>query len=117
MQVPNLENCTEVARILKQLAHPQRLNILCQLALGTKNVPELEKASGASQSSVSQFLSRMKADGLVDCRRENRSVYYRIKDERVTQLLKNMYMTFCAQDIANPSNNLPEESEKSISSM
>lgn len=102
MEVPNQIKCEEVAGILKQLAHPQRLNILCQLALGTRNVSELERSSGASQSSVSQFLSRMKADGLVDCRRENRSVYYHIKDQRVTRLLKNMYEIFCEEELVAP---------------
>lgn len=98
MEVPKKEKCNEVAAVLKQLAHPQRLNILCQLALGSKNVSELEKASGASQSSVSQFLSRMKSDGLVDCRRENRSVYYFIKDARIAELLNSLYCIYCHQE-------------------
>lgn len=95
MEVPATEKCEEVAAILKQLAHPQRLMILCHLAQNPRNVSQLEELSGASQSAVSQFLARMKSENLVTCERENRSVYYDIADERIRELLQAMYSIFC----------------------
>jgi DNA-binding transcriptional ArsR family regulator len=85
----------EVAALLKQLSHPQRLLILCGLAEGEKSVGDIEAACGASQSAVSQFLKGMRLEGLVDSRRDGKQVFYRIKDERVLELMKSLYTTFC----------------------
>ena len=85
----------EVASLLKQLSHPQRLLILCSLAEGEKSVGEIEDACGASQSSVSQFLKGLRMEGLVDARREGKQVYYKISDKRVLELMKSLYQIFC----------------------
>ncbi|MBL7543168.1 MAG: helix-turn-helix transcriptional regulator [Bdellovibrionaceae bacterium] len=86
----------EVALLLKQLSHPQRLLILCSLVEGEKSVSEIEKGCGASQSSVSQFLKGMRLEGLVGARREGKQVFYKIQDDRVLSLMKSLYKTFCA---------------------
>tara|TARA_B110001454_G_C12723340_1_gene436809 strand:- start:25058 stop:25372 length:315 start_codon:yes stop_codon:yes gene_type:complete len=85
----------EVAGLLKQLSHPQRLLILCSMADGEKSVGEIEEACGASQSAVSQFLKGMRLEGLIDSRREGKQVYYKIVDKRVLELMKSMYQIFC----------------------
>lgn len=84
-----------VAALLKQLSHPQRLLILCSMAGGEKSVGEIEKACGASQSAVSQFLKGMRLEGLVESRREGKQVYYKIQDERVFDLINSLYKIFC----------------------
>ncbi len=94
--IPTQEQCEVVSGLLKNLAHPQRLMILCQLTAGPKTVSELEELSGASQSAVSQFLGRMKAEGLVDATRETQYVYYEIKDPRVKKLIQSLDRIFCA---------------------
>lgn len=96
MYSPSIEQCEEVSAFLKVLAHPQRLMILCQLSEGPKNVTELEELSGATQSAVSQFLARMKAEGLVESKRYNRSVFYEIADKRVLKLIQSMHKIFCS---------------------
>jgi DNA-binding transcriptional ArsR family regulator len=85
--LPDLENCTRVAGILKSMAHPQRLFILCSLHEKECTVSELEGLTDASQPSISQHLQRMRHEGLVDSRREGNFVYYCIKDEHVKVLL------------------------------
>ena len=85
----------DVALLLKQLSHPQRLLILCSLAEGEKSVSEIEVACGASQSAVSQFLKGMRLEGLIDSRREGKLVYYKIEDKRVLELMKSLYEIFC----------------------
>lgn len=85
----------DVAALLKQLSHPHRMLILCSLAESEKSVGEIEKACGASQSAVSQFLKGMKLEGLVESRRDGKQVYYRIVDERVLALVKSLYSIFC----------------------
>ncbi len=88
-------NSEEVAALLKQLSHPQRLLILCSLAEGEKSVGDIERACGASQSAVSQFLKGMRLEGLIVARREGKQVYYKIVDKRVLKLIKSLYFIFC----------------------
>jgi ArsR family transcriptional regulator, virulence genes transcriptional regulator len=86
----------DVAALLKQVSHPQRLLILCSMAEGEKSVGEIERACGASQSAVSQFLKGMRLEGLIDSRREGKQVFYRIVDKRVDDLIKSLYKIFCS---------------------
>jgi DNA-binding transcriptional ArsR family regulator len=88
----------EVATLLKQLSHPQRLLVLCSLAEGELSVGEIEQTSGASQSAVSQFLKGMRLEGLIESRREGKQVYYRIVDKRVDALMRELYRIFCKNE-------------------
>ena len=85
----------EVAGLLKQLSHPQRLLILCSMAEGEKSVGEIEEGCGASQSAVSQFLKGMRLEGLIESRREGKQVFYKIVDKRVLDLIRSLYHIFC----------------------
>ncbi len=87
--------CVDVSRILKALAHPQRLMILCYLSDGEKTVGEIEQACDASQSAVSQFLNRMRLEGLIQSEKRAQFVYYQITDPQVKQLIKSLYKIFC----------------------
>lgn len=87
----------EVAGLLKQLGHPQRLLILCSMVDGEKTVREIEDACGASQSAVSQFLKGMRLLGMLESRREGKQIYYRIVDKRVHGLIQAIYRIFCKQ--------------------
>ena len=92
----NMRNkCDNVSRILKALAHPQRLMILCYLSDGEKTVGEIQQACDASQSAVSQFLNRMRLEGLVQSEKRAQFVYYKIQDPQVRQLIKSLYKIFC----------------------
>ncbi len=88
-------NCGNVSRILKALAHPQRLMILCYLSDGEKTVGEIEIACDTSQSAVSQFLNRMRLEGLVHAEKRSQFVFYQIKDPLVKQLIKSLHKIFC----------------------
>jgi DNA-binding transcriptional ArsR family regulator len=97
---PNLieeleQNCDYVAGLLKTMAHPKRLMILCHLTQGRKSVTELEQLSGISQSQVSQFLKRMQYENLVEFEKEGNFIYYAIKDKRVLDLISKMHGIFC----------------------
>ena len=89
------QKCDAVARVLKALAHPQRLLILCTLASGEKTVGEIEKACDASQSAVSQFLNRMRLEGLVSSEKRGSFVYCKIADPQVNQLIQSLYEIYC----------------------
>ena len=87
--------CDSVASLLKAIAHPQRLKILCCLVEGECTVSQLEAACGSSQSSVSQYLSKMKAEGLLSSKREAQNVYYKIESSELLKLMKSMQRIFC----------------------
>lgn len=91
-----IENCLDITQTLKALAHPARLKILCHLLDGEKTVNELMEFCESSQSGVSQFLGRMKLEGLVDSRRNGHYVYYRISNEKIHRLIKVLKEIYAA---------------------
>ena len=93
-------NADAATSLLKALAHEGRLRILCHLAEGEKSVTELERLISARQSAVSQQLSRLRLEGLVDNRREGKTIYYRIADPRAARILALLHDIFCGDDAA-----------------
>jgi DNA-binding transcriptional ArsR family regulator len=85
----------EVSKTLKALAHPARLKVLCALLEGEKTAGELVDYAGESQSFVSQLLSRMRLEGLIDSRKEGTFVHYQICDPKVVTLMKSIETVFC----------------------
>lgn len=96
LSIQELEaNSVEVARVLKILAHPKRLLILCRLADGPLLVGELETACAMSQSQMSQFLSKMKKEGMLRAQKEWLFVRYEIADDRVFPLMQSLKNIYC----------------------
>lgn len=63
------------AGMLRALANPSRLMILCNLVQGEKIVGELNADLALSQSALSQHLARLRKDGLVATHRESQHIY------------------------------------------
>jgi len=85
------------AHCIKALAHPFRLSVLALLAEGEKNVQELTKALGTSQSNVSQHLFQMRARDLVSTRREGNMIFYSITNPKMIRLMALMREVFCEE--------------------
>lgn len=64
-----------------------RLHILELLCEGELPVGEIVERVGTSQPRVSAHLACLRWCGFVDTRREHRTVYYRLADERVAAML------------------------------
>lgn len=75
------------AEFFKALGHPTRLAILDQLRAGERSVQELQQALAMEQSSVSQQLAVLRNKNIVDSRKEGTTVYYRVRDPMIFQLL------------------------------
>jgi ArsR family transcriptional regulator, virulence genes transcriptional regulator len=82
--------CARLAALFKTLSHPQRLHILCRLCDGDSTVGDLEKACGAAQPVISQHLTRMRLEGLVESRRDGNFMYYRIADSQIPALIRGL---------------------------
>jgi DNA-binding transcriptional ArsR family regulator len=87
--------CNEVTTIVKALAHPQRLMIMCHLVEGEKNGGEMLDLCDISQSQLSQFLNRMYREKLLKVRKEGNFVFYSIADKKVMKLMQSMQKIFC----------------------
>jgi ArsR family transcriptional regulator len=90
-----LSNATTAANFLKAIGHEGRLMILCHLASGEKSVTELETLLSARQAAVSQQLSRLRLEGLVQPRRDGKTIYYSLTDDRSKAIIELVYELFC----------------------
>ncbi len=89
------ESAREASEFLKALAHESRLLILCDLLDGEKSVGELEAFLDLRQSTVSQQLARLRLEGLVASRRDGKTIYYSIANEKVRAVIGVLYSAFC----------------------
>ena len=89
------QNAQAASQLLKSLANPSRLMVLCNIVKQERTVGELEKLIGLSQSALSQHLSRLRYEGIVACRREGQSAYYSLKDEGARRVLEVLYGIYC----------------------
>jgi DNA-binding transcriptional ArsR family regulator len=92
-----IENATRASNFLKAISHEGRLMILCHLVTGEKSVTELEDLLSARQAAVSQQLARLRLEGLVTPRRDGKTIYYSLTDDRPRQILEVVYDLFCKE--------------------
>lgn len=76
--------------LLRSMANENRLMILCLLADGEKSVSEIEILTGARQPTVSQQLARLRADGIVESRRDGKAIHYSLCCGRTRKLLEEL---------------------------
>lgn len=93
-----VESAARASAILKSLANPQRLLILCHLAEGELSVRELERVLALRQPALSQQLARLREDALVETRRAGKAVYYRLASHEAKRIIELLYELFCASD-------------------
>lgn len=84
-----------VSRLMKLLASPRRLLILCSLAEGEKPVGALCDDVGLKPPAMSQHLALLRGAGIVEARRDGQSLRYRIVDEDAAKVMTFLYETFC----------------------
>ena len=86
----------QVAELLRAIANDRRLLILCRLVeCGEATVGQLADEVELSQSALSQHLARMREEGLVTFRRDAQTLWYRIADARVEDLLATLHRLYC----------------------
>tara|TARA_Y100000768_G_scaffold336596_1_gene278331 strand:+ start:585 stop:920 length:336 start_codon:yes stop_codon:yes gene_type:complete len=90
-----VEKAKSASNFLKAISHEGRLMILCHLVSGEKSVTELEDLISARQAAVSQQLSRLRLEGLVVPRRDGKTIYYRLADDKPKRILEVIYDLFC----------------------
>jgi DNA-binding transcriptional ArsR family regulator len=90
-----LKNAQAASEFLKALSHEARLVILCLLIEGEKSVTEIEQLLNLRQPAVSQQLARLRADDLVETRRDGKNIYYSLARPEVRQVIEALHAAFC----------------------
>jgi len=85
----------EAASLLKALANPDRLLLLCQMVDAERSVAELGALTGIAQPSLSQQLGVLRGERLVATRREGKHVLYRVDSPAALAVLQTLYTLFC----------------------
>lgn len=84
--------------VLKLLANPERLLLLCQLSQGEMCVSDLEQALDIHQPTLSQQLGVLRNEGVVTTRREGKNIFYSVADPAVLQILALLYKLYCPKE-------------------
>lgn len=84
----------EASALLKVLANPNRLSLVCFLMEEEASVATLELALGIRQPTLSQQLGALRDAGLVAARRRGKSIFYRVEDGRAAGLVQALRETF-----------------------
>jgi DNA-binding transcriptional ArsR family regulator len=90
-----ISNAHDASGFLKALAHEARLLILCLLIEEEKSVTEIEKILRLRQPAISQQLARLRADGLVETRREGKNIFYSLARPEVREIIRALHVAFC----------------------
>jgi DNA-binding transcriptional ArsR family regulator len=85
--MPQDQQVQLAADAFRMLADPNRIRILWALLQGESSVNCLAELIGASSSTVSQHLAKLRLAGLVHGRREGTFMYYTAADAHVWALL------------------------------
>ena len=90
------EHADDASRLLRALANPSRLVILCLLGEGEMSVGQINAKVPLAQSALSQHLAVLRRDGLVATRRESQTIYYSVKPVPAADILGVLHSHFCA---------------------
>ena len=88
-------NASRAEAMLKLLANAKRLMILCHIVKQEKSVGELSELVDLSQSALSQHLTRMHQQGLIEKEKRGQMVYYSISNHEVEAILSTLYLIYC----------------------
>ncbi len=87
MRTLKAEILQAVADLFRHLGDPSRLSLLLLMADQERSVGELAGRLGVTISAVSHQLRQLRAARLVERRRSGQTVYYRLNDDHVRQLI------------------------------
>lgn len=89
------EHAADATRLLKALANEKRLMLLCLLVDGERSVGELNARVDLSQSALSQHLAVLRADGLVNTRREAQTIQYSLAPGPARRVIQTLHDVYC----------------------
>lgn len=100
-------SAAEACGLLKVLASPDRLLLLCQLAQGEYCVGDLANATAIEQPTLSQQLTVLRHNRLVNTRREGKQIYYSIASPQAMEVMQVLYRLYCQAPAAGTATDIP----------
>lgn len=88
----------KACNLLKVLSNPDRLLLLCQMTQGEFSVGELEAMTGIRQPTLSQQLTVLREEKLVNTRREGKQIFYSVTSSEALAVLQVLYQIYCPKD-------------------
>ncbi len=85
----------DAARLLRALANPHRLMVLCLLGQGEMSVGQINEQVPLAQSALSQHLAVLRRDGLVSTRRLSQTIYYSLQPGPAADIIAVLHTHFC----------------------
>jgi ArsR family transcriptional regulator, virulence genes transcriptional regulator len=88
--------------LLRALASPHRLMMVCAMIERERSVGELADTLGMRIANVSQHLTLLRKDGLVAARRDGQTVWYAIASREARELITTLHRLYCTAPPACP---------------
>ena len=85
----------ESSKLLKAISNRDRLVLLCQMTRAECSVSELEAITGIQQPTLSQQLTVLRTEALVNTRREGKQIFYSIASNEALAVLQVLYQLYC----------------------
>ncbi len=92
---PMIAASEQAARLLKAMANPARLRILCLVAEGERPVGEIAQLLGLREPAASQQLAQLRMENLVVARKDAQRVIYRLASSEVERILATLREIYC----------------------
>jgi DNA-binding transcriptional ArsR family regulator len=89
-------NADDATRLLRALANPQRLRILCLLVGGEMSVGQINARVDLSQSALSQHLAVLREEHLVNTRREAQTIHYALANGPAQAIIETLHGIYCS---------------------
>jgi len=89
------QHIEDMAKLLKTMAHPIRLKILCLLQEREMTVGELHEQVLTTNANVSQHLNILRNQGIIAYRKDANFIHNRISEGRIVELMKTLRELFC----------------------
>lgn len=91
-----LDQVKEISELLKVIANENRLAIVCHLIEKPMTVSELhEKLAHVTQPALSQHLSLLKANKILDSQKSGLTITYSIQDKRIINVIQVLKENYC----------------------
>jgi DNA-binding transcriptional ArsR family regulator len=94
----NDNDVDNVAGLLKTMAHPIRLKILCLLQDREMTVSEIREVVKTTNANVSQHLTILRNKNIINFRKDANFIFNKIADPRIIELMSLMKNIFCPDE-------------------
>lgn len=88
----------EATKLLKVLSNRDRMLLLCQMTQGELSVKQLEAVTGIAQPTLSQQLTVLREERLVNTRRDGKQIFYSIASTEALEILQVLYRLYCPSE-------------------